>query len=273
MSTVQPEISKDTPLFKIALTLSSLCIPLIILQSAIGLTFSGSYAKDGDWGRAVWLGNDVVNLFIFTPLLLIAILLFKRGSAKGILFWLGAQALITYDYLYYPLAVAYDRYFLLYVAILGLSFYSFIFGITGIDFSRYEKYVPGKKSTAIVSGLMFTFALILALLWTGLSAYYIFTGEEKLKGLAMISTFDFILIITPMVLSAGWLLKRQVKGYVLSTIMTMVCGFYCFILMAYTPFALNAHLPDAWTMLPIWVLLCALCFPAMTILLKSRRSE
>lgn len=269
MSTVQPEIGKDTPLLKIAFILSALCIPLIILQSTIGLTVPGSYAKDGAWGRAVWLGNDVVNLFIFTPLLLIAILLYKRGSAKGILFWLGTQGLITYDYLYYPLAVAYNQYFLLYVAILGISFYSFLFGITGIDFSKYEKYLPGKKSTLVVSSLMFTFALILSLMWIGLSVYYIFTGEEKLKGLAMISTFDFILIITPVVLSAHWLLKRQARGYVFSTVMTMVCGFYCLILMAFTPFALHAQLPDAWTMLPVWVLLCALCFPAMMILLKS----
>jgi len=273
MSTVQPNIRKNTTGLNTAIILSALCIPLMILQSTIGLTFPGSYAKDGAWGRAVWLGNDVVNLFIFTPLLLIAILLYKRGSAKGILFWLGVQALITYDYLYYPLAVAYDTYFLLYVAILGISFYSFLFGITGMDISEYEKYIPGKKSTVIASGLMLTFALILGLMWTGLWVYFIFTGEEKQKGLAMISTFDFILIITPMVLSAFWLLKGQSRGYVLSTIMTLICGFYCLILMAFTPFALRAHLPDAWTLLPLWVLLCALCFPAMIILLKSRRSE
>lgn len=89
-----------------ALILSKICVPLMIIQSVVGLCVPGTYAKDGAWGRAVWLGNDVVNLVLFVPLLSIAIVLAKRGTDKGKIFWLGIQALVTYDYMYCPLAVA-----------------------------------------------------------------------------------------------------------------------------------------------------------------------
>lgn len=254
-----------------SLILSWICVPLMIIQSIIGLFVSGTYEKDGTMGRAIWQGNDVANLFLFVPLLLIAIVLAKRGTDKGKIFWLGIQALVTYDYLYYPLAVAYDKYFLFYLTIFGISFFSFIFGITRIDFSKYTQYLPGKRSSVAVSVLMLFFAAILSLMWIGLSVMNIFTGEVKITGQSMISTFDLILITPPVILSVIWLLKGQARGYVILTMMSILCGLYCFILMAYTPFALKSDLPDAWTMFPLWVLLCALCIPAMFILLLNKR--
>ncbi len=253
-----------------ALILSKICVPLILVQSIIGLLVPGTYIKDGAWGKAVWLGNDFVNLFIFIPLYIIALIFIKRGTDRGMIFWLGIQALITYDYLYYPLAVVYNNYFLLYVAILGLSFYSFISGITKIDFSAFEKYIPGKKSRIFISVLMLAFTLILALMWIGMSVYYIFTGVVKQQGISMIATFDLIIIVTPVILATIWLLKRQARGYVFMTIMSITCGFYCFILIAFTPFALQANLADAWTMLPVWITLCVLCLPVIFMLLHSK---
>ena len=252
-----------------ALILSRICVPLMVTQSAIGLFVPGTYAKDGAWGRAVWLGNDVVNLVVFAPLLAFATVLAKRGPDKGRIFWLGMQALVTYNYIYYPLAVAYDRFFLLYLAILGVSLYSFVFGMTRMDLSAYGRHLPGKRGRVAAACLMLAFALVLSLLWIGLSVHYLLTGELKLAVTPMVSTFDLLLIVTPVVLSAIWLLKGQARGYALLTMMALVSGLYCFVLMAYTPFALRAGLPDAWTMLPLWILLCALCLPAAVILLRS----
>jgi hypothetical protein len=86
--------------------LSGISLLLMILQSATGLFMPGMYARDTVWARAVFLGNDIVNLFLFAPLLTLALVALKRGTDKGKVFWLGVQAPITYDYIYYPLGVA-----------------------------------------------------------------------------------------------------------------------------------------------------------------------
>ena len=79
---------------KSAIILSQISLVLMIVVSVIGLFTPGMYAKDSTWAKATFLGNDLVNLCIFTPLLFIAIVLYKRGTYKGKLFWLGMQALM-----------------------------------------------------------------------------------------------------------------------------------------------------------------------------------
>jgi Flp pilus assembly pilin Flp len=54
--------------------------------------------------------------------------------------------------------------------------------------------------------------------------------------------------------------------------MGLICGFYSLILIAYTPFALKANLPDAWTMLPLWIFTAVLGLSPAFILLISKRS-
>ena len=256
--------------FQVPIILSKISLLLMFVESAIGLFIPGAYTKDSAWGRAVFLGNDLINLFLFTPLLIIALILLKRGSDKGKVFWLGIQALVTYDYIYYPLAVAYNIYFLLYVTILGVSLYSFIFGINALDVSIYQKYIPGKHGRITASVLLLAFALVFVFLWIGRYISFLITGKLDMDGVSMISTFDLITLAVPLVLSATWLLKGEGRGYVLSIVMGLVCGFYSFILMAYTPYALKANLSDAWTMLPFWIFTAILGLTPAMILLMSK---
>jgi hypothetical protein len=250
--------------------LSGISLVLMLIQSALGLFMPGMYAKDTTWGRAVFLGNDLVNLFLFTPLLIIALILLKRGTDKGRLFWLGIQALITYDYIYYPLGVVYNNYFLLYVSILGVSLYSFVFGILSFDLSKYQKYIPGKRVKITASVLMLAFALVFVFLWIGRWIMFLVTGKLDMEGVSMISTFDLLTLAVPLVLSTIWLLKGEGRGYVLAIVLGLVCGFYTFILMAYTPTALKANLPDAWTMLPLWIFTAILGLSLAILLLASK---
>ncbi len=74
---------KTVTSLELALILSKLCLPLMIVQAIIGLFVPGSYMKDGTSGRAIWLGTDFVNLFLFTPLLFIAIILVAPEGTAG----------------------------------------------------------------------------------------------------------------------------------------------------------------------------------------------
>jgi hypothetical protein len=266
-SAIEKSIEKS---LKVPKMLSEISLLLMFVQAAIGLFLPGMYVKDTTWGRAVFLGNDLVNLFLFTPLLIIALILLKRGTDKGKLFWLGVQALITYDYIYYPLGVVYNNYFLLYVSILGVSLYSFIFGILGLKLSNYQKYIPGKPVKITASVLMLAFALVFVFLWIGRWIMFLITGKLDMEGVSMISTFDLLTLAVPLILSTIWLLKGEDRGYVLGIVMGLVCGFYSFILIAYTPYALKANLPDAWTMFPFWTFTAILGLSPAFILLASK---
>lgn len=259
--------------FKKALILSKISLLFMIVQSSIGLFIPDTYIKDGAWGEAVWKGNDLVNLFIFSPLLLLAIILIRQKTKKKILFWLGVQALITYNYIYYALAVIYNQYFLLYLSILGISLYAFLFGINEVNFSDYEHLKISKISKRFSSILMLLFSLTLSVLWIGLYVNYLINSTVKMTGQGMISTFDILLIIVPVFISVYRFINNKSSGFIFLSIQSILCGFYCFVLMAYTPFAIKAKQSDAWTLFPLWVILCLFCLTSFYLLFKNSTFE
>ncbi|HEY1406121.1 MAG TPA: hypothetical protein VF857_05880, partial [Spirochaetota bacterium] len=194
---------------KPALILSAISLILMIIQSGAGVLTSGMYATDSVWSRASWHGNDMVTLCIFSPMLLGALVLVIRGSVRGRVLWLGLQALVTYNFIYYALAVVYNQYFLLYVAVLGVSLYSFLFGISSLDFDSFALYKPGPVRRVTVCAIQFLFAGTLALVWIGQAILFITTGQIRQEGLGLISTVDLVIVVPPMILSGVWLLRGE----------------------------------------------------------------
>lgn len=64
---------------------------LMVVQSALGLTFSDQY-RDREWIRTMWLGNDWVTLLVAVPLLILGSVAANRGRARGHLLWIGVTA-------------------------------------------------------------------------------------------------------------------------------------------------------------------------------------
>ena len=57
----------------------------------------------------------------------------RRGSAHAYLGWLGIVVYSVYSYAIYALDVRFNALFLVYVAVLGLSIYALIGGLTAMD--------------------------------------------------------------------------------------------------------------------------------------------
>lgn len=80
------------------------------VQSTLGLAFPEAY-RDVEWIRATWLGNDWVTLSLGVPLFGAALLLTRRGSARGLLVWLGMLGYRAYNYAFYMCGAALNRFF------------------------------------------------------------------------------------------------------------------------------------------------------------------
>jgi len=57
---------------KSAIVLSQISLVLMMAVSVIGLFVPDMYTKGTTWARATFLGNDLVNLCIYTPLILLS---------------------------------------------------------------------------------------------------------------------------------------------------------------------------------------------------------
>ena len=86
----------------------------MVVQSVLGLVFQDQ-SRDVEWIKATWFGNDWVTLVVAVPLLVIALVMARRGSVPGLLSWLGLVGYAVYNYAYYLFGAALNAFFLLYV--------------------------------------------------------------------------------------------------------------------------------------------------------------
>jgi hypothetical protein len=71
-----------------ALIISYLITGLALIASLGGLLLDGLY-RDTEFVKSTWFGNDIVTLVVAVPLLLSAVVMTARGSARAQLVWLG----------------------------------------------------------------------------------------------------------------------------------------------------------------------------------------
>lgn len=90
----------------------------------------GLYRDDSVMMGAGFQGQDAVTLFIAVPLLLLSVRQYTRQRARGSLLLSGALAYFLYVYASMAFAAAYNRLFLLYVALLSASFFAFALTLT-----------------------------------------------------------------------------------------------------------------------------------------------
>ncbi len=106
-----------------------LSIPLALLvsyASITGMTTAGFYATETpDW-QAQSYGQDLVDLFLIVPCLLITAFLVWQKRKGALFLWAGVVTYLLYTFLIYCMAVHFNRLFIVYCLVLGLSFYSLL---------------------------------------------------------------------------------------------------------------------------------------------------
>ncbi|MEB3179409.1 MAG: hypothetical protein VKL59_10310 [Nostocaceae cyanobacterium] len=182
----------------------------------------GLYHYDTLFVGAGSRGTDAITLFLGIPLLLLSLILSRRGSLRGSLLQLGAIAYFLYVYASYALGtVVYNRLFLVYIALFSTSLYGFVLTFRMIEpqqlaalFSpRIPRLGPAifMVASGLVTSLIWLSPLILALIQdqppTTLGSYY--TGRVT-------DALD-LGIITPTTFLAGKLiLGRSPLGYLIA---------------------------------------------------------
>lgn len=118
-------------------------------------------------------GTALVMLFLGVPLVLLGLAAARRGSARGILVWLGATAYLVYNAVMLLFATPVNPAFLLYVGVLGLGIGSLVALLRTLDVLVVAgRVLAGIGDAArdvavlrIVAGYVGTVAVLNALVW------------------------------------------------------------------------------------------------------------
>ncbi|MBN1780224.1 hypothetical protein JW948_03800 [bacterium] len=145
-----------------------LTIILIISLAVVSYcgAFQGStYERDARSMAVQGMGQDMVDLFLVVPLLLVTWLLVLKGSRSALSLFSGLLMYILYSYFIYTFGVHFNDLFLLYCLILGTSLYAFIITVVEMNRTGMQDRIPGSTTLRTVAVFFLVIAAMFALLW------------------------------------------------------------------------------------------------------------
>jgi hypothetical protein len=184
----------------------------------------GLYYWDTVSSVAQMQANDLVMLVLGLPLLAISFWLTLRGSLRGRLLLTGTLGFILYTYITMCFGAAYNKLFLVYVALFSLSLFAFILSMMSFDLKALPAHFLEKLPRGWIAGLLFFAAAFLSLAWLGrIAATFAPDAIPTLENTTsmFIQAMDLGIIVPLCVLAGILLLRRNAWGYLLASVSLM----------------------------------------------------
>jgi hypothetical protein len=246
---------------------------VLALQAAGGLFIPGLY-RDNTWIVSTYRGTDLLTLALVAPALIVSMALATLGSARARMVWIGALYYAFYSNLYFLIGTAYNRFFIVYVAVFDLSALALAAALMEIDIPAMEKVSVPSSTRNVVAGIAIACAALLTLMWTGQSLAFIATGSlpqliSDTGGIThVVAALDLTFIVPPLVLGAVWLQRSRPWGLVISAAMMVQGVIVTTCLVVVAPFNAAAGIRNAWTMVPLWAAMGAAFLTGAVLLMR-----
>jgi len=193
---------------------------LVSVACAGGIMLPVIYYKESVSWATQGIGQDVATLGLAVPALLFSALYLGR-SLRAMLIWMGVLIYLIYSYLLYALYIHFGSMFPVYVAILGLSFYTLLAGVARINLLKIPRSFVCVKTTP-VSAFLFLFAFLFSALWIADIAQSILsdvTPESVIVADLQVNpvhVLDLSFLLPGMMLTAVFLWNRKPIGFLLA---------------------------------------------------------
>lgn len=201
---------------------------LVLIASISGIFLKNSYARETPSWALQGIAQDIVNLVAVVVLFLAAYFV-NKGSIKAFLVWSGVLLYLLYAYVIYAFDIHFNSLFLVYVAILGLSFYALVGGMIHIHLDALQASFSVKTPVRLVSGFLLVLSIMFYLLWLREEIPALLTGTippnlaETNLPTNPVHVLDLGLYLPAMLLTALWLWRRKPLGYLLAGPLLVFC--------------------------------------------------
>jgi hypothetical protein len=108
--------------------------------------------------------QDLVNLLLVAPLLLVLGWRARRGRLGALFGWLGCLGFTVYNYAIYAFSIHFGPLFLVWIAVLGLSVFALIGSLAAVDAGAVQARFTG-KTLRWPGWFLILVAALFALLW------------------------------------------------------------------------------------------------------------
>jgi len=244
--------------------LSASAALLSIIGCIVGLLAPSSiYGEETTALADAATAQDLVGLVVVGPLLLILGVAGARGSLRAWLSWLGLVSFTAYNYAIYTFSVHFGPLFLVWVAVLGLSLFALIGGLTALDASALRTRLAGSPDR-LLGWYLIVVATLFILLWLSEIVPDLLAGRASTSAgdwdvpTNPVHVLDLAFFLPAVVVSGVLLLRRHWFGYATVAAQLVFLGLTCLPVLV-TPLVAQArgHTVSWLVMLPIGVLALA----------------
>lgn len=193
---------------------------LAVMGTTLGLFREGFY-QDPYALQVQGYGQDIVTLGVIVPLLAIGLWFATRGSLRGYFLWLGSLGYMAYSYLVYAVITEFNPFFLGYVALFGLSVYTFVAGLLQIDAETVKRRLEARIPVRLIVWFFVALGALVALLWLSEAVPATITNTkppsiaEVDRPANVVHVLDLAVLVPAMFITARWLRQGRAWGYVL----------------------------------------------------------
>lgn len=168
------------------------------------------------------IAQDYVSVFIAIPLLLFSLIGFLKGSKKAGFLLVGTLAYFFISYMFYSTMGMYNYLFLVYLALMCLSFFGLFLILKDIHHYRLEELFYQNKTGKIVGGFLLFNSIAIAVLWLGVVVPPLIDGsiypiELQHYTTLIVQGFDLGLLLPVCFVVALQLRKGKKDGYIYGT--------------------------------------------------------
>lgn len=248
-----------------------------VLGETVEILGSGIYQNNSISVAAQGIANDYITLLIAIPALILSFIAYQRRTTQGLIALIGLIGYFLYTYTSYAFLWFYNPLFLVYVAIMSLSLFTFILLFSEFDANRivtqFIEQLP-IKSIVIYQVLV---AVFLTLMWLSKLVPPLLLGTYPVElehyTTMVIQALDLGIVVPVALISAIQLNKRKPIGYILTSVILVKGTMMLLAILAMMINMILAGVPESWMVFSVFVILTILSSRYLSIWMKGVSSN
>jgi hypothetical protein len=243
-----------------ATPLTLLILILLPLATLIGLLVSGFY-RDTAWMIPQARGQDLVTLLAIEPLLIVALLAYRKRPITATLAWAGALSYVLYTYAMYSYTTSFNALFLVYVALFSTSLFALIDLLAHLNAEQVRAAMRPTLPTRVIAAFCALIGLFFLVAWLGQIVPATLQGTVPAPILlaktptSAVHVQDLAVALPLYFLAAIWLWRRHAWGFVLAPILLILADVMLLALLAMGAFMAQAGFAGSLDMAPVFAVL------------------
>jgi len=162
------------------------------------------------------ISQDLMTIVASVALLLFSLV--KTNNSKIQLIPLSLLGYLFYGYAIYSLEQIYNSWYLVYLAIMALSFWALIYGLLSLNSKAIQSFQPARWLKYLTAGFSLFIPLLFYLLWI-FQLIPLMQNGERIEYTFSIFILDMVFVLPAFLVSAFLILKKNALGYIFSTML------------------------------------------------------